>query len=374
MRFSLKGLLFNLLLVLTSIAVALFLLELAVKVFYPQSHYAITSAPWGFRHIPNASISYYGERGEIGRPRGLVPIHYNSKGLREDNEYSYEKPAGIFRILILGDSWAEDMGSYLENLHSKRLEKKLNSMGSPLKFEVINAGHYAFDNAQELIFFDLEGKRYKPDLVFVFYSGDTADPKYASIENGALKLHLQTYTFWQKVRRSVISFLRQHSDLGTLVLDRMTGSEFLSRLMLRFGLKEKNVYATFPKDHPAVSAISDKAVADQVVYSENGSDFKYIDKQIYLELKKKVEEGGGKLIFMGVTNIDPSRVKWLEENGFLVMKTDIDLKQMGRDREEDIRTGKYDEALDSHRFGYKRNEIVAQKMLDFIRNHDLLPK
>jgi hypothetical protein len=49
----------------------------------------------------------------------------NSHGYR-DNEYSYKKPNGVFRIVIIGDSIAE--GEYVQQHESfgKILEKKLN--------------------------------------------------------------------------------------------------------------------------------------------------------------------------------------------------------------------------------------------------------
>ncbi|MEO8168314.1 MAG: hypothetical protein ABI623_08705, partial [bacterium] len=63
----------------------------------------------------------------------------NSLGLR-DKEYSIPKPSNTFRILMVGDSFTEGDGVFSYETFSKRLEAKLQSFSSPVKFEVINAG------------------------------------------------------------------------------------------------------------------------------------------------------------------------------------------------------------------------------------------
>lgn len=366
-----KRILINILICAISIAVSLFILEFVVRIFFPQSHYAIMSAPWGFQHIPNAKISYYGEMSERDYP---VPIQYNSKSLR-DYEYAYEKPKGVFRILILGDSWAEDMGSFLENLHAKRLEKKLNDAGAAEKFEVINAGHYAYDDAQELMYFIFEGRRYSPDIVILFYSGDKALPKYATIENEKLKLHIQNLTPMQEAQRKVVSFLRSHSDLANLILDRMKGLTCLNALFIKLKLKEDNCYAVFPKGHPALELVTDKGLAEKVAFKENNGFFEEVDKQIFLTLKKEVEKYNGKFIFLSIGKIlSPSQADFLKKNGFYVLEMDIDFKAMGEEKIRDKKLGVYDKKLDSHRFGYKRNEVVAQQIMDYLEKNKLIPQ
>lgn len=58
---------------------------------------------FGFAHIPNAS-GWWVNIDAPGEFQTYVRI--NSKGLR-DRDYSYEKPSGVFRILVPGDSFAD---------------------------------------------------------------------------------------------------------------------------------------------------------------------------------------------------------------------------------------------------------------------------
>jgi hypothetical protein len=121
----------------------------------------------------------------------LVPVQINRKGWR-DVEHEYAKPAGTFRILVLGDSFVEAMHVPLEATFPRLLEGELNKDGTPPHVEVVSAGVSGYGTASEVLLFEQEGKRYQPDLVVLaFYPGndvknnsptleDTLKPVYAA--------------------------------------------------------------------------------------------------------------------------------------------------------------------------------------------------
>lgn len=92
-----------------------------------------------------------------------VEIEYkiNSKGLRDD-ETTYEKPEGVFRIVVLGDSRTFGFGVPIEKHFTTKLEGYYNNV------EVINMGVSGYGVDQELLFLQIEGLRYQPDLVIAY--------------------------------------------------------------------------------------------------------------------------------------------------------------------------------------------------------------
>lgn len=94
------------------------------------------------------------------------PIEYriNSKGLR-DSETTYEKPDDIFRIVLIGDSFTFGWGVPIEKHFSTLLE------GYYKNVEIINMGVEAYGIDQELLYLQLEGFRYEPDLVIAYVPG-----------------------------------------------------------------------------------------------------------------------------------------------------------------------------------------------------------
>ena len=119
---------------------------------------------FGFAHIPNASGWWV----NIDAPGEFQTyVHINSKGLR-DQEYSYEKPAGTFRILVLGDSFADALEVDLEDAFHEVLESLLNER-LDMPVEVINGGVWGYGNDLELLFYRLEGYKYQPDLVLLAF-------------------------------------------------------------------------------------------------------------------------------------------------------------------------------------------------------------
>ena len=95
-------------------------------------------------------------------------LKINSHGLR-DFEYSYPKPDGVFRILVLGDSVTYAHGAKMEDGYAKVLERQLNALTKKKyeKIEVINSGHNGYNLLDEYNFLRLYGLKYAPDLLVV---------------------------------------------------------------------------------------------------------------------------------------------------------------------------------------------------------------
>lgn len=110
-------------------------------------------------------------------------IAINSKGLR-DPERPYAKPDGVFRILMLGDSFVEGLQVGQEQTLPAQLEALLaQQLGGAV--EVINAGVSRYGTGNALAFLEAEGLRYQPDLViYAFYPNDVTD----DIDNDLFRL------------------------------------------------------------------------------------------------------------------------------------------------------------------------------------------
>lgn len=120
----------------------------------------------GWVHKPNARMNWTGS-GEYS-----VDVQINSLGLR-DYDRAYDRPAGIFRILVLGDSFTEAIQVPLEQTFPARLEQCLAGR-TGYKVEVINAGVSGYGPGEELLFFQHRGQKFRPDLVLsaIFVGND----------------------------------------------------------------------------------------------------------------------------------------------------------------------------------------------------------
>jgi len=116
----------------------------------------------GARHIPNA-------RGRWRQACFDVPIRINSHGFR-DVEHLLEKPPGIQRIIVLGDSIAEALQVPLEGSFPRRLETLLNGGGGGPPAEVLNFGVSGYGTAQEYLSLKTRGAQYRPDAVVLVFT------------------------------------------------------------------------------------------------------------------------------------------------------------------------------------------------------------
>jgi hypothetical protein len=151
------------------------LAEISLGYFYPQpvSHQRLFcqyDPVLGWKHIPGAT-------GRYRTAEYQTTEHFNSKGIRGP-EVAYDKGENEYRVLILGDSFAEGYSVTFDRLFSQVLKRRLNGQSKKKvpAYEVINAGTGGWSTDQELLFFQGEGKKYRPDLtILFFYENDVWD-------------------------------------------------------------------------------------------------------------------------------------------------------------------------------------------------------
>jgi len=101
---------------------------------------------------------------------GFSFMEINSLGYL-DVDHSINKPNGVYRIAVLGDSFTEARNVALETTYWKQLESALLAQGKQV--EVLSFGIGGYGTAQELITLKKDVLQFSPDLVILgFYPGN----------------------------------------------------------------------------------------------------------------------------------------------------------------------------------------------------------
>lgn len=87
-------------------------------------------------------------------------VSYNSHGYRVP-EHTYDKPDGVRRVVVLGDSFTDGAEVDDTETFTWLLDERLDAD----RIEVINLGVYSYTTVQELLTLEREALRYDPDLV-----------------------------------------------------------------------------------------------------------------------------------------------------------------------------------------------------------------
>jgi lysophospholipase L1-like esterase len=167
---------FNLLAILMGAIIVVLCMEVVVRAFaddgkqfdlemwkYALEVKGISPDPLiGHDHRPNRHAFLMG-----------VQFDTNSKGLR-DREFSYEKPPGKLRIMMLGDSFTVGWGAKFDETFSKRIERLYADRG--IQAEVINTGVGNYNTIQEVEYYLTEGYKYNPDIVVLNFFVNDAEP------------------------------------------------------------------------------------------------------------------------------------------------------------------------------------------------------
>ncbi len=137
------------------------LMEIAARSFYSSTpplkereRFCVYDPEIGWRNKPGAS-------GNLQSQDFNVQIQINSQGLREEEEFSLEKPAGIYRIAILGDSFTWGFGVEAHETYAKLLEKEIKGT------QVLNFGCSGYGQDQSYLLVKKQVLLYKPDLILV---------------------------------------------------------------------------------------------------------------------------------------------------------------------------------------------------------------
>jgi hypothetical protein len=152
------------LLVAASIGFSLLAFELGLRAIgWTEPVWYQPDAQLGWRMRPGLS-GWYTQEG-----RGFVRV--NAQGMR-DREHLIDKPAGTYRIAVLGDSYAEARQVEREQAFWALLPGELAACGfQPGKrIEVLNFGISGYGTAQEYLMLESTAMRYRPDLVLLQFT------------------------------------------------------------------------------------------------------------------------------------------------------------------------------------------------------------
>lgn len=175
--------------VVLSVLLGFGLAEVAVRALYkdetvmfPRYHTDYRYGPYTLRGIRANAEFWHTSRD------GSWRFVTNGKGLRDERDFPYDKPAGTLRVLALGDSHTQGYEVRQESTFSAVLERYLGAHS--VKAQVLNAGVSGFSTAEELAYLENEGYKYQPDVVVVgFYANDYEDNLKAglfALEDGRL--------------------------------------------------------------------------------------------------------------------------------------------------------------------------------------------
>jgi len=154
-----------------SIMLGLFILEMGTRLFLPPPQTLFET--YGDTYVCSPTVGWLGRpnyQGIISREEYSHPIQFNADGMY-DTDHSLEKPDEVFRILWVGDSFAQALQVDESQTAHQQLEDLLNErLGSPeRRFEVISAGVIGWSTGQALAYYRDLGRRYNPDLVLLLF-------------------------------------------------------------------------------------------------------------------------------------------------------------------------------------------------------------
>jgi hypothetical protein len=94
----------------------------------------------------------------------LVPFVTNSRGLR-DREYAFQKGQNVFRVAVVGSSFALPAGVAIEDAFHSLLEEQFSAEFAPLRYEFINFCVGMYGPEEVITTLQTRALGYDPDLV-----------------------------------------------------------------------------------------------------------------------------------------------------------------------------------------------------------------
>jgi len=162
-----KGLIANVLILICSVFIVLFCAEIIMRFSWEMGGWV--KSPM-YRRSFNPYLRY-----ELVPGAKTKNISINSDGFRGP-EYPTTKPAGTFRIIMLGDSETFSYMLAQNETLAVQLENLLNKNSPSIHYEVFNFGVEGYSTFQEMEMLKTKGLKYNPDLIILNYVLNDPEP------------------------------------------------------------------------------------------------------------------------------------------------------------------------------------------------------
>jgi hypothetical protein len=361
------------------------------------------NVPVMVRFIPDKGMTYIPHAYYRHTKEGFSEGYFNSHGFR-DYERTYEKPPGVFRILVLGDSYVEALQVQLEDAFTAQLEKMLNANASSKRFEVLALGKMGFGTADEYIRYLNFGVAYDPDLVVVaFFTGNDFRNNSKFLNREQVGFY---YAFDLVLDQSLVDAYENNLSYPKRLFQELkTKSHLLSLISERIYLFRRQLL--------------DMRMEEAYGYEENTGEDKTknlglfsdlniyrtdlpppwketveITKEIILAFKRSVEEHGSRFLLLSLSNAEQVHLEVGREiENRYGIELDYDqpdrildefarnnkvtfLKLMPAFRNHHLKTGQYLHGFGSNHQGHWNqigHRLAAELTFQFLQEHHMIP-
>ena len=253
-------------------------------------------------------LPFNGRKGGVRITWGHKVVN-NTFGFRE-REFVAPKPPGVYRIMVLGDSFTFGSGLSEAERYSNRLEALLTPRYPDREIEVLNFG---FSGASTIDERDTV-MRYKdfvqPDLIIIGFCHNDTQPKYQNycVERDSYAFYLQLIEQMRVLGiREVSKFLYKRYDALLTNLGRIPRWEVCLQRTYEKDSSEWNQFEVALRDIKWMSDAMELpppilAILNQGTSTTGPTDYNHPDEQlkIYLKWWHQVEDTAGEIGFSTV--------------------------------------------------------------------------
>jgi len=283
------------------VAAEFFLRVFAQQPLMPRN---VTASDFGIRvNVPNTT---YWQR----TPEVNVRVHINSQGIRADEDIPLEKPPGVKRIVVLGDSYGMGYEVDLKYAFTTQMTNILNAAGENV--QVVNLSVSGYGNAEELLMLEHRGFAFHPDLVLLAWHQTDLDDNVRSglyaLRDGKLVRDQMTYLPGVHTRQMLdhipgYEWIEANSQLYSFVREKTAGKVKDILLALHGG-----------GEAPAGSSASaPPATTQSAPTTKPAGAPKYEDRlaaALLKQIQDETEQHGAKLLILDVPT-------WISRTHFL---------------------------------------------------------
>jgi hypothetical protein len=329
-----KKTLSKILLLVTSICLSFLASEFILRHVRPLD----TGKSYEFR-IPHPIFGWSLQPGAAYRnylPEEAVSVTYNSDGWR-DVQHDREKRDGVFRILVLGDSFMEGYSVNLKDSFHKVAEGLMQNRGMNVEF--INMGVGGYGTLQEYLVYREAGRRYVPDIVLLgFYVSNDVTNNSMKLESmlvsNTSEIHSRPFLDPDKlpewkivpvdfrgIQKRFDESQKNNYPLGRALSRRSALVWLISEESMRIVHK----IPSFFDNSERVDAENEGISGEQIDFALSGVHYcdepeEYtrawnITKRILYRLKHDVENDGARLIVFTVPSVAEAREGNVNETG-----------------------------------------------------------